>query len=202
MRLCAGRVGQLLNLSALANEAGVAHTTARAWLSVLESSHLVHLLPPYHRNFGKRLVKTPKLYFADTGLACWLLGVRAPEVLALHPHRGALFENWVVTEFLKARFNAGQPADLYFWRDNNGLEADLLFEVPSPQGPRLQTVEIKSGQTVTPDTVRAGRRSAAFAPDESLLPWLVHGGDDDYVRSGVRVVPWHGVPALAASRGI
>lgn len=201
VRLCAGRIGQLLNLSALANEAGVAHTTARAWLTVLETSHLVHLLHPYHRNFGKRLVKTPKLHFADTGLACWLLGVRSPQTLTLHPLRGALFENWVVTEFMKARLGQGQPPDLYFWRDNNGLEADLLFEVPTAQGTRLQTVEIKSGQTVTPDTVRAGRRSAAFAPEEALGPWLVHGGSDDYVRSGVRVVPWHRVPALAAGRG-
>lgn len=198
VRLCAGRTGQLLNLSALANEAGVSQSTARAWLTVLETSHLVHLLQPYHRNFGKRLVKTPKLYFVDTGLACWLLGVRAPGMLALHPLRGALFETWVVGEFLKARFNQGRPSDLYFWRDNNGLEADLLFEMPTPQGMRLQTVEIKSGQTVTPDTVRAGQRSAAFAPEEALVPWLVHGGTDDYLRSGVRVVPWQGVPQLAS----
>ena len=198
VRLCAGRIGQLLNLSALANEAGVAQTTARAWLSVLEASHLVHLLQPYHRNFGKRLVKTPKLYFVDTGLACWLLGLRSAEMLALHPMRGALFENWVVGEFLKARLNQGEPADLHFWRDNNGLEADLVFEVATPQGVRLQTVEIKSGRTVTTDAVRAGRRSAAFALDESLMPWLVHGGDDRYDRSGVRVVPWHQAPDVAA----
>ena len=201
VRLCAGRVGQLLNLTALANEAGVAHSTARNWLTVLQSSDLVHLLPPYHRNFGKRLVKMPKLYFIDTGLACWLLGVRSPEVLALHPQRGALFENWVVSEFLKARLNQGQPADLFFWRDNNGVEADLLFEVATPQGLRLQTVEIKSGQTVTPDTIRAGQRSAAFARDEALMPWLVHGGEEQYQRSGVDVISWQGVPALAAGRG-
>lgn len=200
VRLCAGRVGQLLNLTALANEAGVVHTTARQWLSVLEASHLVTLLAPYHRNFGKRLVKTPKLYIVDTGLACWLLGIRATEQLALHPQRGALFENWVVTEFIKARIHQGLPPDVWFWRDNNGLEADLLFEVHTPQGPKLQTVEIKSGRTVTPDTVKAGRRSAGFAPDEALTPWLVHGGSDDYVRSGVRVVPWQRLPALAAQR--
>ncbi len=170
-------------------------------MTVLQSSHLVHLLPPYHRNFGKRLVKMPKLYFIDTGLACWLLGVRSPEVLALHPQRGALFENWVVSEFLKARLNQGQPADLFFWRDNNGVEADLLFEVATPQGLRLQTVEIKSGQTVTPDTIRAGQRSAAFAPHEALAPCLVHGGEEQYQRSGVNVISWQGVPALAGGRG-
>lgn len=191
LRLCAGRVGQLLNLTALGEEAGISHNTARAWLSLLEASYLVFLLPPYHRNFGKRLVKTPKLYFVDTGLAAWLLGLRAVEQLALHPTRGALFENFIVGEFLKARYNAGQPADLYFWRDNNGLEADLLFE----DGDRLQTVEIKSGATVTGDTIRAGQRSNRFAPDDTRTPWLVHGGDDSYTRSGVRVIGWRDLPA-------
>lgn len=187
LRLCAGRTGQLLNLNSLASETGIAHTTARAWMSVLESSGLVHLLPPYHRNFGKRLVKTPKLYFIDTGLACWLLGIRAEEHLALHPLRGELFETWVISECLKARYNAGLPADLYFWRDNNGVEADLVFE----SGNQLQTVEIKSGQTITSDYIKAGKRSTAFAASEATLtPWLIHGGTDNYLRSGVDVISW------------
>lgn len=186
LRLAAGRTGQLLNLSALAGETGIAHSTARAWLSVLEASDIVFLLPPYHRNFGKRLVKTPKLYFVDVGIACWLLGIRNSETLALHPLRGALFETCVVSEFLKARLNAGQPPDLYFWRDNNGLEADLLFEANN----RLQPVEIKSGRTVTPDYIRAGQKAARIAGDEALPPWLVYGGDDSYERSGVRVLGW------------
>jgi predicted AAA+ superfamily ATPase len=191
LRLCAGRSGQLLNLSALAGEAGISHSTARAWLSVLESSDLVFLLPPYHRNFGKRLVKTPKLYFLDAGLACWLLAIRSPEVLALHPSRGALFETWVVGEFVKGCFNLGLPADLYFWRDNNGLEADLVFEV----GTRLQPVEIKSGQTLTRDYVRAGQAAGRFAGDEALPPWLIYGGSESYQRSGVRVISWKDLPS-------
>lgn len=186
LRLCAGRVGQLLNVSALASEAGITAQTAKNWLAVLESSDLIHRLPPYFRNFGKRLVKMPKLYFLDTGLVCWLLGIRSEEVLALHPLRGALFENWVVAECIKARYNRGLPADLYFWRDNNGLEADLIFE----QGERLQMVEIKSGQTVTSDMVRAGQRAARMAEDLALPPWLIHGGDDTYERSGVRILGW------------
>ena len=193
LRLCAGRSGQLLNLSALAGEAGISHSTARAWLSVLESSDLVFLLPPYHRNFGKRLVKTPKLYFLDTGLACWLLGIRSPEILALHPSRGALFETWVVAEFVKGRFNLGLPADLYFWRDNNGLEADLIFEI----GARLQPVEIKSGQTVTRDYVRAGQASGRFAGDEALPPWLIYGGNESYERSGIKVIGWADIAPAA-----
>ncbi len=186
LRLCAGRTGQLLNISALASEAGITAHTAKSWLAVLESSDLIHMLPPYFRNFGKRLVKMPKLYFLDTGLACWLLGIRSEDVLALHPLRGALFENWVVGEFIKARYNRGQPADLYFWRDNNGLEADLIFE----QDNRLQMVEIKSGQTITSDTIRAGQRATRMAEDEALTPWLIYGGDDSHERSGVKILGW------------
>ncbi|EXI78667.1 MAG: hypothetical protein AW10_02821 [Candidatus Accumulibacter appositus] len=195
LRLCAGRSGQLLNLSALAGEAGISHNTARAWLSVLESSDLVFLLPPYHRNFGKRLVKTPKLYFLDSGLACWLLGIRSPEVLSLHPSRGALFETWVLGEFVKGRFNLGLPTDLYFWRDNNGLEADLIFEV----GAHLQPVEIKSGQTVTRDYLQAGQASARFARSEALRPWLIYGGSESYERSGVSVIGWRDIASRLSS---
>lgn len=186
LRLCAGRTGQLLNITALAGEAGITAHTAKSWLAVLESSDLIHLLPPYFRNFGKRLVKMPKLYFLDTGLAGWLLGIRDEAVLALHPLRGALFENWVVGEFIKARFNQGLPADLYFWRDNNGLEADLIFE----QDNRLQMVEIKSGQTITSDTIRAGQRAIRMAEDEALTPWLIYGGEESYERSGVKIFGW------------
>lgn len=189
LRLCAGRSGQLLNLSSLAGEAGIAQSTARAWMSVLEASDLIFLLPPYHRNFGKRLVKSPKLYFVDVGLACWLLGIRDADTLAVHPLRGALFETLVVGEFLKARLNAGLPPDLYFWRDNNGLEADLLFE----HAGRLQTVEIKSGRTVTTDYIRAGQKSSRFAGEEALPPWLVYGGEESYERSGVCVVSWRDI---------
>ena len=186
LRLCAGRTGQLLNISALASEAGITANTAKSWLAVLESSDLIHLLPPYFRNFGKRLVKMPKLYFLDTGLACWLLGIRSEDMLSLHPLRGALFENWVIGEFIKARYNQGQPADLYFWRDNNGLEADLIFE----QGGKLQMVEIKSGQTITSDTLRAGQRAIRMAEDEALTPWLIYGGDESYERSCVKIFGW------------
>jgi uncharacterized protein len=191
LRLCAGRTGQLLNISALAGETGITANTAKSWLAVLESSDLVHLLPPYHRNFGKRLVKMPKLYFLDTGLACWLLGIRSEDVLALHPLRGALFENWVVSEFIKVRYNHGEPSDLYFWRDNNGLEADLIFE----QDNRLQMVEIKSGRSITSDTIRAGQRATRMAEDEALTPWLIYGGDESYERSGVKMFGWRDFPA-------
>lgn len=187
VRLCAARTGQLLNLSSLAGEAGISHTTARSWISVLEASDIIFLLAPYHKNFGKRLVKTPKLYFIDVGLACWLLGIRDKQLLQLHPMRGALFETLVITEFLKSRLNQGQVADIYFWRDNNGLEADLVYE----QQGKLQTIEIKSGKTVTGEYIRAGHRSVKFAKDESWPPCLVYGGDESYQRSGLNIVAWH-----------
>jgi uncharacterized protein len=186
VRLCAGRNGQLLNLNALASETGISHKTARSWLSVLESSYIIHLLPPYYRNFGKRLVKTPKLYFFDQGLACWLLGIRSSELLTLHPMRGAIFESFIISEFLKSRYNQGLPADLYFWRDNNGLETDIVFE----RGTKLQPVEIKSGQTITSDSIRAGQKAARFAGEEALEPWLIYGGDDSYERNGVTIMSW------------
>lgn len=186
VRLCAARTGTLLNLVSLATDAGISHTTARQWLSVLESSELLFLLQPYHRNFGKRLVKTPKLYFTDTGLAAWLMGIRDPQLLALHPMRGALFETWVLSEFRKFRLNRGLPTDLYFWRDNNGLEADLVFETESG----LQCVEIKSSQTITPDLVRAGQRASRFVSEPAPAPWLIHGAPENYTREGVRCISW------------
>ncbi len=186
VRLCAARTGTLLNLVSLATDAGISHTTARQWLSVLESSELLFLLQPYHRNFGKRLVKTPKLYFTDTGLAAWLMGIRDPQLLALHPMRGALFETWVLNEFRKFRVNRGLPTDLYFWRDNNGLEADLVFETEGG----LQCVEIKSSQTITPDLVRAGQRASRFVSEAAPAPWLIHGAPENYTREGVRCISW------------
>lgn len=190
LKLCAARSGQLLNLSALANDCGISHVTAREWLTVLEASYVVMLLQPYHRNFGKRLVKTPKLYFLDTGLAAWLLGVKDTDTLNTHAQRGALFETLVVTEFIKQRFNDGQPAALYFWRDNTGHEVDLLFEV----GDRLQAVEIKSGATFVSDWRRALDKWQSFAGEAALPPWLVYGGDESYSREGLRVFSWQDLP--------
>lgn len=186
VRMCAARTGQLLNLSALAADCGISHVTAREWLTVLEASYLVRLLPPYHRNFGKRLVKTPKLYFLDVGLAAWLLGIREPTAIAAHAMRGALFESFVVGEFIKQRFHAGQPAELYFWRDNVGHEIDLLFEVDG----RLQAVEIKSGMTFSQDWPAAARRWTSYAGTEALPPWIIYGGERGFDVEGCRVFSW------------
>ena len=186
VRMCAARCGQLLNLSALAADCGISHVTAREWLTVLEASYIARMLPPYHRNFGKRLVKTPKLYFVDTALAAWLLGIRDADTLANHAMRGALFENFVVGEFVKQRFNRGQPAEFYFWRDNVGHEVDLLFETPAG----LQGVEIKSGMSFGgdwPDGLRCWRTHAG---GEALLPWIVYGGERSFEAADYVAFSW------------
>lgn len=186
VRMCAGRTGQLTNLSALASDCGVSHNTAKAWLSVLEASYIVHLLRPHHMNFDKRLVKTPKLYFHDTGLACWLLGIRSPAQLDSHAQRGALFETWAVAELLKARYNRALESNLYFWRDRSGNEVDVLIE----DGNTLSPVEIKAGQTVASDYFRGLERWQGLAKGVSGKGWLLFGGTKSETRRGFRVVPW------------
>ena len=186
VKMCAARSGQMLNLAALGADCGISAVTAREWLSVLEASYLVMRLPPYHRNFGKRLVKTPKLYFLDVGLMAWLLGIRDAATIETHASRGALFETFVLSEMIKQRFNAGRPADLYFWRDNVGHEVDVLYETPSG----LQAMEIKSGSTFASDWPAAVRKWQGFAADETLRPIIVYGGEGDYERESCRVLGW------------
>lgn len=191
LRTCAGRSGQLLNLSALAADCGITHNTAREWLSVLEASYIVRLLQPYHRNFGKRLVKTPKLYFLDTGLAAWLLSVSTPEEMSVSTFRGPLFETLVVTEILKARLNRRREGGLYFWRDSNGHEIDLLVEA----GGKLFPLECKAGETVAADwfsPLERFRQSAALGQS-----WIVYGGDAGQTRGQCTVVGWRSLPQLA-----
>lgn len=143
LQLCAGRTAQQLNVSALSNETGVEIKTVQAWLSILQSSYIVHLLPPYHKNFNKRVVKTPKLYFLDTGLACSLLGIREKKELEKSHFKGALFENYVIMEMLKQKFNGGSNSGFYYWKESNGLEIDLLIDT----GKKMIAHEIKSTET-------------------------------------------------------
>lgn len=193
IRLCAGRTGQLLNLSSMANDCGITHNTAKAWISILEASYILFLLPPHHRNFNKRLVKTPKLYFHDTGLAAWLMGVQSADQLAIHPHRGALFETWVVGELLKGRYNRSLPSNLFFWRDNTGNEVDIIVD----QGLSLVPLEIKSGQTINADYFTGLRKWLTWAGAEAGKPYLVYGGDESQQRKDGEVVPWREVAGIA-----
>lgn len=187
IRLCAGRTGQLLNLSALGNDCGISHNTARTWLSILESSFIVFLLQPHHENFNKRLVKQPKIYFYDPGLAASLLGIESKAQLITHYLKGGLFENTVILELLKYRLNRGLLPHLYFWRDNKGSEIDCLIEHEN----KLIPVEIKAGRTIAPDFFKGLKYWVNLADQKSGPPYLIYGGNESQERSQARVVPWH-----------
>lgn len=185
MRLCAARTGQLLNLNALANDCGISQPTANAWMNLLEASFVVKRIAPYHRNFGKRLVKTPKLYFLDTGLCAWLLGITSERDMQSHYARGALFETWAVTEALKWRAVRGNAQPLYFWRDNIGNEVDLLLE----QDSGITLVEVKSGQTFQNgwmQSLKTVQRHMAEPTRNAVL----YGGDLSASRTDAQVVGW------------
>lgn len=186
LRLCAGRIGQLLNMSNLAIETGVDSKTIASWIGVLESGFIIHRLQPHHTNFNKRIVKMPKLYFYDTGLACAFLGIQNAKQLDYHHLAGSLFENLVISELIKTRYNKAQNHNLFFWRDNVGHEIDIIIE--NPDG--LFPVEIKYGKTITPEFFK------------SLLFWhkisntqngtVVYGGEIPQKRSnGLEIVPWN-----------
>ena len=184
VRLCAGRIGQLVNLSSLGADAGVSHTTAREWLSVLETSYIIFQLQPFYSNLRKRLVKSPKLYFYDVGLASYLIGIENSSQVATHPLRGHLFENAVVAEALKYRFNRGMNPNLSFYRDSSGLECDLLYET----GDGLTAIEVKSGATIVSDYFRSLNRVAGIVPHISAKA-VVYGGIARQSRSDCEVVP-------------
>ena len=187
LRMCAGRSGQLVNLSSLASDCGVTHNTALSWISVLEASYIVFLLRPHHRNFGKRLVKSPKLYFYDSGLAAWLLSIQGPDHLAIHPQRGSLFEGLIISELLKDRFNRGLTSNLYFWRNNLGDEIDVVID----QGTRLVPVEIKSGETLNQDYFRSLKKWKKMTSGAAGPSYLVYGGEEHLVSENISVVPWN-----------
>ena len=161
LQLCAGRTGQLFSAAAISNECGIDVRTVNAWIGILQSSYIIFLLPPHHYNFNKRVVKSPKLYFYDTGLACSLLGLKSKEEISVSHFKGALFENYVITEIMKSNLNTGTNAKLYFWRDNNGTEIDLIID----NNGKLLPIEIKSSQTYNEEFQR------------SLLKWNNYCGN-------------------------
>jgi predicted AAA+ superfamily ATPase len=187
VKMCASRVGQLLNLSSLALDCGITHNTAKAWLSVLESSGIVFLLKPYYKNFGKRLVKSPKLYFVDTGLVCRLLGIKDSEQLFIHPNRGNIFESFVVSEMLKDRLNQGLSPELYFWRDNIGNEVDVVYE----DGAAIHAVEIKSGKTYIPDFAAGLETWMRYSGSASETCSIVYAGDKEMTVKGIQIKRWN-----------
>ena len=188
IKLCAGRTGQLLNMNSLANDTGISHTTAGNWLSILEASYIIFLLQPFHRNISKRLVKSPKLYFYDVGLASFLIDIENEKQIVRDPLRGNLFENMVIAEALKFRFNRGRRSNLYFYRDSKGNEVDLLLL----NGPGIFPVEIKAGMTITRDYFKGLNHFYKIFPEQ--VPngmGLVYGGDESQKRTDVSIVPFN-----------
>ncbi|MCW5911560.1 MAG: ATP-binding protein [Cyclobacteriaceae bacterium] len=174
LKLCAGRIGQVLNVSSLANDAGISVNTAKAWLSVLEASYLVYRLQPHYKNFNKRLIKSPKLYFTDTGLACNLLGIKTAGEIQGHFAMGQLFENFVIMECYKQRLNKGIRNGLYYWKDNKGIEIDLLIE----NGTEMMAIEIKAGKTFSPDFFKNLRYWSGLSKAPAKNCVVIYGGNN------------------------
>jgi predicted AAA+ superfamily ATPase len=189
IKLCAGRIGQLLNLSSLANETGIAVSTVQSWISVLEASYIIYLLKPDHNNYSKRLVKAPKLYFCDTGLASSLLGVEDEEQLSTHFLRGGLFENMIINEFIKDSFNNGKEPNMTFWRDSTGNEVDLLI---SQKGKQL-AYEIKSGATYSSNYFKGIRVWAGLSETTPENCYVIYSGDKKLSTSQGEVIPWNNI---------
>ena len=185
-RLCAGRTGQLLNYASLASDAGISPNTAKAWLSVLESSYILYRLQPYHRSFNKRLVKSPKLYFYDTGVACSLLGIHTENDVTLHYLKGALFENLIINEFIKRSFNRGENRQSYFWQDSRGKEVDCLLV----DGEKITPLEIKSGKTMSAsyfDNLNYWQSLAGLPENQGCV---VYGGEASMQTKAGVLISW------------
>lgn len=192
LQLCAGRIGQLLNYAALANDVGVDQKTVKQWISILEASYIVYLLKPYHNNFNKQLLKTPKLYFYDTGLACSLLGITSQEQLHTYYARGALFESMVITELFKEQYNSNQFPYIYFWRDKTGHEIDALLEIEQ----KKYAIEIKAGHTVNSDFFKNLSWFQEQAGNNKFTNLVIFAGLQEQKRSIAQVINWKKCTAL------
>lgn len=186
MRLCAGRIGQLLNVSSLATESGLALSTVKSWLSILEASYVIFLLQPYHVNFNKRLVKMPKLYFYDTALACNLLRITGSDDVYTHYAKGGLFESMIVSDLLKKRYHEGLPPNAYFWRDKIGNEIDCILE----EGSKIEAIEIKSSATIQNGMFDGLVKWAELAKTAPKNSKLIYGGTDSQKREQGQIVSW------------
>ncbi len=189
VELCAGRTAQLLNLSSLSSDCGISQPTAKKWMSILEAGFIAFRLPSFSGNLRKRLVRMPKIHFYDTGLVCWLLGIRSPEQLRSHPLRGQIFETWVVSELVKKQMNLGETTGwLSFYRDRNGVEVDLLMETP----PQLKLIEAKTTSTLFTNSFSGMRRVLGHFQQSSYQcsPIVIYGGDQTQNRKDAVLIPW------------
>jgi predicted AAA+ superfamily ATPase len=184
VKMCAARNGQILNLSSLASDCGITHNTAKGWISIMEASYLIFLLYPYYKNFGKRLIKTPKLYFYDSGLVSYLLGIKNQDHLSIHPQKGAIFEGFIISEYLKSRYNQGLLSDIHYWRDNTGNEADMLID----NGLEIEVVEIKSGRTINSEYIKSLNKISNIT--KSPKATLIYGGSKSFKQNNLIIIPW------------
>jgi len=185
MKLCAGRCGQLLNIASLATESGLAYNTCKAWLSYLSTGYIIQLLQPYYRNFNKKIIKSPKLYFTDTGLLTHLLGITSSDTLTVHPLRGAVFENLIYCEFLKHNMNTGENYNIWFWRDNHGTEIDYLLEV----GTELTAVEVKSASNFHDEYLGNLKKFRNYNPEVKKM-YLIYDGEIEREKDGIKIRNW------------
>ncbi len=191
LQLCAGRVGQQINFSNLANDTGLDYKTVQSWIGIMQASYIIYLLPPYFENFNKRIVKSPKLYFYDTGLVSYLLGITDPKQLVHHPFRGVLFENFIVSELLKNRFNKGERSNLFYFRDSTGNELDVVIN----EGSKLIPIEIKSSETINENFFKNFNYWEKLTKNTGGI--LFYGGTQkEYTRKEVSVKSWKSVKSI------
>ncbi len=186
LKMCASRTGSLLNLSSIGNDCGISYNTVKGWLSILEASFIIYLLPPHYKNFNKRLVKMPKLYFYDTGLVNYLLGIRTIEQLSTHALKGSIFESLIISELIKYQYSKGVEPEFYFWRDKTGHEIDCLF---SKKG-NLFPLEIKSGKTISDDFynhLKYWNKLSGNSPKQSII---IYGGEQEQNRYSIKTISW------------
>ena len=192
IKICAGRVGQLINTNAMANQIGITHKTVKSWLSILETSFIIYTLKPWHKNFNKRIIKSPKLYFYDTGLACNLLGLNKASDIDVHFAKGALFENFIISEIKKNNFNSNNNKELYFWRDNTGHEIDLVME----ESNHAKFIEIKSSKTVNTSFFKNLDYLYRISENEKNKRFIVYGGEDVQKRTDYDILPWNNINSM------
>ncbi|MFA6183739.1 MAG: ATP-binding protein [Parcubacteria group bacterium] len=192
LKMCASRAGQILNFSSLANDCGISHSTAESWFNILEATYIVIRIQPHHQNFSKRLIKSPKLYFYDTGLLCFLLGISSADDLKTHSFRGAIMENWVANEIVKSKCNAHKPNGIYFWRDNKGIEIDFVME----QGTKLYPIEVKSGKTINTDYFKNILYWSKLAGNKAKNGAVVYAGNENQTRTDFEIYGWKSIDNL------
>ncbi|MFH1564471.1 MAG: ATP-binding protein [bacterium] len=187
VKLCAGRIGQILNLTSIANDCGVSHNVIRGWISILEASYIIFLLHPYYENFNKRLIKMPKIYFYDTGLAASLLGIEDKDKFDINPFKGGLFESFVISEIMKKEYNKGRTPNIYFWRDKTGHEIDCLYENKR----KKYAIEIKSAKTINSDFFDNLNYLQKISKNNFTNSVLIYGGNEKQNRNDATVLGWN-----------